>query len=87
VRARTSTPPTELLRRLFFDTITFNPLTLRYLIDLVGGERVVLGTDAPFDMGDEDPLQTVGAIPGLKPEERTAILAGTATRLLDEEMA
>ena len=62
-------------------------MALRYLIDLVGIEQVVLGTDAPFDMGDENPLQTVGAIPGLKSEERTAILAGTASRLLDEEMA
>jgi aminocarboxymuconate-semialdehyde decarboxylase len=87
VRAHTNTPPTELLHRLFFDTITFNPLALRYLVDLVGGDRIVLGTDAPFDMGDEDPLQTVGAIPGLKPEERKAILAGTAGRLLDEKAA
>lgn len=86
-RARTKTPPGELLRRLFFDTITFNPLALRYLVDLVGGEQVVLGTDAPFDMGDENPLQTVGAIPGLTPEEREAILARTATRLLNEEAA
>ena len=86
-RARTKTSPRELLRRLFFDTITFNPLALRYLVDLVGGEQVVLGTDAPFDMGDENPLQTVGAIPGLTPEEREAILAGTATRLLNEEAA
>jgi hypothetical protein len=37
-------------------------------------------------MGDEDPLQTVGAIPNLKPEERTSILAGTASRLLDEDV-
>jgi aminocarboxymuconate-semialdehyde decarboxylase len=86
-RDRTSTPPTELLRKLFFDTITFNPLALRYLIDLVGVEQVVMGTDAPFDMGDEDPLRTVGAIPNLEPEEHTAILAGTASRLLDVEVA
>jgi aminocarboxymuconate-semialdehyde decarboxylase len=86
-RARTETPPGELLRRLFFDTITFNPLSLRYLIDLVGGEQVVLGTDAPFDMGDDNPLQTVGAIPGLTPGERKAILADTATRLLNEKAA
>jgi hypothetical protein len=38
-------------------------------------------------MGDEDPLQTVGAIPDLKAEERTAILAGTASCLLDVEVA
>lgn len=83
--ALTKTPPSELLRRLFFDTITFNPLALRYLIDLVGAGRVALGTDAPFDMGDEEPLKTVDGIPGITPEERDAILAGTASRLLAEE--
>jgi aminocarboxymuconate-semialdehyde decarboxylase len=84
-RARSKTPPGELLRRLFFDTLTFNPLSLRYLVDLVGREQVVLGTDAPFDMGDEDPLQTVGAIPNLTPEEQEAILGDTAAQLLNEE--
>lgn len=84
-RALTKTPPTELLRRLFFDTITFNPLALRYLIDLVGAGRVALGTDAPFDMGDEEPLKTVDGIPGITPEERDIILAKTAGRLLAEE--
>jgi aminocarboxymuconate-semialdehyde decarboxylase len=81
-RVNTDTPPLKLLGRLFFDTITFCPLALRYLIDLVGAEHVVLGTDAPFDMGDEDPLKTVGAIPGVTDEEREAILSKTASELL-----
>jgi aminocarboxymuconate-semialdehyde decarboxylase len=86
-RARSKTPPLDLLRRFFFDTLTFNPLSLRYLIDLVGIEQLVLGTDAPFDMGDEDPLKTVGAIPSLTSAEQEAILGNTAVRLLDEEAA
>ena len=77
-RANTKTPPLRLLRRLFFDTITFNPQALRFLIDLVGAEHVVLGTDAPFDMSDEDPLTTISAIPNLASEERKAILSNTA---------
>ena len=86
-RARTKTSPRELLGRLFFDTITFNPLATRYLLDLVGAEHVVLGTDAPFDMGDEEPLETIGAIPGLTAKEREAILSGTATDLLGKDEA
>jgi aminocarboxymuconate-semialdehyde decarboxylase len=82
-RANTKTSPLELLRRLFFDTITFNSQALRFLVDLVGAEHVVLGTDAPFDMGDEDPLTTVAAIPNLASEEREAILSNTAHQLLD----
>lgn len=85
--ALTKTPPTELLRRLFFDTIVFNPRALRYLIDVVGAGRVALGTDAPFDMGDEEPLKTVDGIPGITSEERDDILAGTASRLLSEEIS
>lgn len=84
-RRLTSTPPGNLLRRLFFDTITFNPLALRYLADLVGAERIVLGTDAPFDMGDEEPLETVGAIAGLTSQEREAILYRTARGLMGED--
>jgi aminocarboxymuconate-semialdehyde decarboxylase len=70
------------LGRLFFDTITFYPQALRYLINLVGADHVVLGTDAPFDMGDENPLETVGTIPSVTDEEREAILSKTACELL-----
>ena len=84
-KVNTETPPLKLFGRLFFDTITFCPRALRYLIDLVGAEHVVLGTDAPFDMGDEDPLATVEAVPGLTDAERDAISSGTALKLLEEE--
>jgi aminocarboxymuconate-semialdehyde decarboxylase len=86
-RRLTETPPGELLGRLFFDTITFSPLALRYLVDLVGAEHVVLGTDAPFDMGDEEPLETIEAIPQLTSREREAILSGTAKAILGENEA
>ena len=43
--------PSEYLRRFHFDTITHNPAALRFLIDQVGADRVVVGTDMPFDMG------------------------------------
>ncbi|MGB3683590.1 MAG: amidohydrolase family protein [Rubrobacteraceae bacterium] len=84
-RASTKTPPSELLGRLFFDTITFNPLALRYLLDLVGADHVALGTDAPFDMGDEEPLETVGKIPTLTDRERDVLLSGTAETLLGKD--
>lgn len=84
-RANTKTPPVELLTRLFFDTVTFSPLALRYLANLVGVERLVLGTDAPFDMGDEEPLGTVEAIPDLADGEREAITSRNARELIGEE--
>ncbi len=47
-----SSPPSSYLRRFYFDTITFMGLSINYLQDLVGADRVMLGTDIPFDMAD-----------------------------------
>lgn len=51
--AAIAAPPSSYLRRFWYDTITHAGLPLRFLIDLVGIDRVVLGTDLPFDMADE----------------------------------
>lgn len=48
--------PSEYMDRFYLDTITHNDSALRWLIEHVGSERVVLGTDLPFDMADEDPV-------------------------------
>lgn len=82
--ARTKTSPMELLRRIYFDSLVFEPQALRYLIDLVGADHVCIGTDSPFDMGDEDPAGTIEAIPRLTGRERHEICCGTALRLLGE---
>ena len=52
-------PPLEYLDNLLFDTVVFEPEPLHYLIDLVGPERVVFGTDLPFDMGDDAAIRQV----------------------------
>ncbi len=77
-----ATPPLDTLRRLYFDTILHHPPALRYLIDLVGADRIMLGTDYPFEAGDPDPIATVDAVPGLTPEERRLIVADTARGLI-----
>lgn len=45
-------PPSTYLRRFYYDTITHASRPLRFLVDLVGADRVMLGTDIPFDMAD-----------------------------------
>jgi aminocarboxymuconate-semialdehyde decarboxylase len=56
VRSETSaaikSPPSSYLRRFWYDTITHASIPLKFLIELVGSDRVVLGTDVPFDMAD-----------------------------------
>ncbi|WP_046867717.1 amidohydrolase family protein [Microvirga massiliensis] len=82
--ANTVTSPLDLLRRFYFDSVVFEPQALAYLARLVGAERVFLGTDAPFDMGDEDPLKTLADAHGLTSTERARIAGQTALRLLGE---
>jgi aminocarboxymuconate-semialdehyde decarboxylase len=50
-------PPSAYLRRFFYDTILHHPGALRYLCDLVGHDRLLLGTDYPFPVDDRAPLQ------------------------------
>ena len=83
-RAKTATSPKTLLKRLYFDTITHDPQALRFLVDLVGADHVLLGSDAPFDMGDDDPAATVARTAGLGAEESAQICGGNAMRLLGE---
>ena len=52
-------PPTEYLKQFYFDTITHDPAVLKSLVDLVGAEHVLLGSDYPFDMGNENPVDLV----------------------------
>lgn len=52
-------PPSSYLRRIWFDTVVHDHSALRHLIEVAGPERVVLGSDFPFDMGSEDPVAFV----------------------------
>jgi aminocarboxymuconate-semialdehyde decarboxylase len=73
--------PREYFGKLYFDSCVHDPRALRYLIDLVGADRVTIGTDAPFDMGDEAPVDTVRAVKGLTAAEREQICSRTAMAL------
>src|SRR5690606_22369514 len=46
--------PSEELRKIWFDTVVHDPYQLKQLIERVGADRMVLGTDYPFDMGHYD---------------------------------
>ena len=74
--------PSDYLRRLNFDTIMFDPRALGHLVDLWGADRLLLGTDYPYDMGDYDPLGSIAAVKKLGAAERDAIAGGNAARLL-----
>jgi len=51
--------PSEYMDRFYMDTITHAPAQLAFLASVIGIERLVLGTDIPFDMGDPRPLEVI----------------------------
>jgi aminocarboxymuconate-semialdehyde decarboxylase len=73
-------PPMASLQRLYYDTIVYDPEVLRTVVDTVGAEHVLLGSDHPFTMEDPDPVATVRAL-HLAAEDEAAILGGNAARL------
>ena len=72
----------EYLKKIWFDTVVFDALALRHLVDRVGAAQVVVGTDYPFDMGSYDVHTLVDSTPGLSEAEREAILGGNAAGLI-----
>jgi aminocarboxymuconate-semialdehyde decarboxylase len=74
--------PSSYLKKFYFDTIAFDPEMLRNLLDKFGAGQVVLGTDYPFDMGDDDPVGFVNSVPRLSAAEKQRIMGGNAARLL-----
>jgi aminocarboxymuconate-semialdehyde decarboxylase len=85
--AASAAPPTELLRRLYYDSLTHDRAVLADLVAFAGPGHVVLGSDGPFDMGADKPADDIAAL-GLDPADEQLVLAGTARSLLgldDEE--
>jgi len=79
---RCAEPPSAYLRRIWFDSLVYEPAALRALIDAAGVSQVVLGSDHPFDMGVTDPVDRVRAALGDGPD-LDAVCGGNALRLFD----
>ena len=77
--------PSGYLRRFHYDTLVQHPPALAYLASVVGADRVLLGSDHPFWLGDPTPVRTVREA-RLPEAARSAILGDNAVRLyhLDE---
>ena len=74
--------PAEFVRHIWFDTVVFRPDAIAYLAGVAGADRIVMGTDSPYDMGEKDPVGLVKAVPGLSDTAKSDILGGNAARLL-----
>jgi aminocarboxymuconate-semialdehyde decarboxylase len=81
-RAHITKPPSAYLRHFYYDSIVYTESALRFLIDSVGVDRVVLGTDWPYDMAQDWPVAWILAMEGLSQEEKEAILWKNLEKLL-----
>jgi aminocarboxymuconate-semialdehyde decarboxylase len=82
VKAMLPRPPGEYLRKVFFDTIVFTPHQLEYLVKVFGAEKILMGTDYWFDMGEYDPIGHVRSVEGFDESTVAAIAGGNAKALL-----
>lgn len=83
-RAHSITPgtadPVEALHLIYTDTIVHDPRVLRFVIEMMGHERIMLGSDMPFPIGDQEPRKMV-ADAGLKPDQVASINGGLAAKV------
>lgn len=75
--------PRDLLGRFWFDTLTHDAASLRFLRERVGTDRLCLGSDYPFDMADPDPVGSVRM--ALNEADHAAVLVDTPTELLTRQ--
>jgi aminocarboxymuconate-semialdehyde decarboxylase len=84
-RLQIQRPPSEYFSLLMFDSLTHSGPALSFLVETVGPERVMLGTDYPYDMRDADPVRSIAALPRLSDRERELIFGGNAAALFSLE--
>jgi aminocarboxymuconate-semialdehyde decarboxylase len=81
-RVHLQAAPSSFLRRFYYDSVVHGPEALRYLVQRVGADRVVLGSDYPFPMGDPRPVATV-LDAGFDEATTSAILGGNSRLALE----
>jgi aminocarboxymuconate-semialdehyde decarboxylase len=73
-REHIAKPPSTYQRRLYYDCVTHGEAGLRLLLDQVGADRVVLGSDWPFVAWDPSPVAWVQGLASLSQEDKDKIL-------------
>ena len=79
--AQAANPPSAYLKNLYFDTLVYDVDTLEYLKAKVGVQRLMLGTDYPYTLGDWHGVEKIHAL-RCSDADKGAILQGNARRLL-----
>jgi aminocarboxymuconate-semialdehyde decarboxylase len=80
-QTRTSTPPKDLLQNLYVDSLVHDEQALHLLLDTFGAERIALGSDYPFPLGEHHPGQLIESV-ALPSSTKERLLSGTALAFL-----
>jgi len=75
--------PVAYLRRFYYDTVGYSEHVLEYLANVIGADRVLMGSDYCFPIAYEKPVEVVMAHPRLTEQMKQDIVAGNARRLLN----
>ncbi|HET8898369.1 MAG TPA: amidohydrolase family protein [Rhodanobacteraceae bacterium] len=78
--------PREYFSRLFFDSCVHDDYAMRSLLDIVGGDRVMLGTDYPFPLGEQEPGHAIESM-GFDEDSRARLFHGAALEWLGRSLA
>lgn len=79
VRQDCPQPPSSYTRRFFVDSAVFDHGALRLLTEVMGSDRIMLGSDYPFPLGEPLPGELINSAEFLSEDERARMLAGNAT--------
>jgi aminocarboxymuconate-semialdehyde decarboxylase len=74
--------PRDYLGKFYLDSLVHDPNALRHLIQLVGPERIALGSDYPFPLGEREPGRLIESLTDLSAAVRERLLTGTALEFL-----
>jgi aminocarboxymuconate-semialdehyde decarboxylase len=72
--------PVEALSLIYTDTILHDARALKFVTEMIGADRLMMGSDMPFPIGDTEPLKIVAAA-GLSKDQAASINGGLAARL------
>jgi aminocarboxymuconate-semialdehyde decarboxylase len=81
VGAHIEQKPSAYLKQIYFDSVVFGD-GLDYLVDRVGADHILMGTDYPYDMGEQDPIARVGRVKGVSERDVQQMSGLNAARLL-----
>ena len=82
VRGASTAPPSAYVDRFLVDSVVFDPAALRLLVDTMGEDRVLLGSDYPYPLGERPVGQVVRKADFLTPDQREKLLSRNALRFL-----